>query len=476
MEYETVIGLEIHAQLATETKLFCGCAVEFGAPPNSRTCPVCLAWPGSLPSLNRRAVELAVRAALAFDCELEAVSRFDRKQYFYPDLPKGYQISQYEVPYARGGHLEVEADGETSRVELTRIHIEEDAGKSMHDGDITRVDLNRAGTPLIEIVTEPVIRSSAVAAATMRLIRDTLVYFGVNDGNLERGSLRCDANVSVRRRGATELGTRTELKNLNSYRFVQRAIDHEAARQIAVIESGGTVLQETRSYDPQADVTRSMRGKEEAHDYRYFPDPDIPLMSLDDGLLAAAGADLPERPDRARKRLVDTVGLSTQAAWALTQHREVLALHADVSDRTGDARRAANFITTEVLRDAETDEEGRVILGVTADQVAGLLELVASGEITGKQAKEVFAQMRGSERTASSIVDELGLRALRDEGQLREVAEALVREHSAQVEQYRGGKTGLLGFFVGQLMKKTGGRADPKLASELLRALLEHES
>ncbi|MCK6534784.1 MAG: Asp-tRNA(Asn)/Glu-tRNA(Gln) amidotransferase subunit GatB [Polyangiaceae bacterium] len=469
--WEAVIGLEVHAQLLTETKLFCACATRFGEEPNRNVCPVCLGLPGALPVLNRHAVELAVRAARAVGCALHDLSVFARKNYFYPDLPKGYQISQYERPLATGGHLEFEGEGGRKRAGITRIHMEEDAGKNVHGvGGDSLVDLNRAGTPLIEIVGEPDLRSGAEAAAYLRALRDVLVFLGVNDGNLEEGSFRCDANVSVRQVGDAKLGTRAEIKNVNSFRFVQRAIELEVARQVAILESGGRVVQETRGFDHDAGRTYSLRSKEEAHDYRYFPDPDLPPLVLDPAL---KGGELPELPAAKRARY-QALGLTPQAAQVLTGHPGIARFFERTLALGASPVSAANLIQTEVLRDAKLhglDAE----LGVTPEQVAELLRLTEAGTISGKQAKEVFVAVAGTSRMPSAVVEERGLRVVSDEGQLLPLCQKLVAENPKQVEQVRAGKKSMLGFFVGQVMKQTGGAADPKLVSALLERLIAEE-
>jgi aspartyl-tRNA(Asn)/glutamyl-tRNA(Gln) amidotransferase subunit B len=470
--YETVIGLEVHAQLLTASKLFCGCSTQFGETPNTNVCPVCLGLPGSLPVLNRHAVEMAVRTALALDCTIREHSIFARKNYFYPDLPKGYQISQYEEPFSEYGRLDVEVGAELRRVGIRRIHMEEDAGKNVHGvGGDSVVDLNRAGVPLVEIVTEPDLRSSAEAAAYLRTLRDVLVAIGVNDGNLEEGSFRCDANVSLRPRGEQKLGTRCELKNLNSFRFVQRAIDVEVARQTALLDAGRQIDQETRSFDPDTSTTRTLRSKEDAHDYRYFPEPDLPPVRIDEGLIAAERARIGELPAALRKRYVEELGLSAQAALTLTQHPMYVHFFEEIRQRFDQPVKVANFMLTEVLR-------GATVHGLAASftvrplQVAELLELVETGEISGKQAKEVYALMEGSEASPRAIVQERGMRVVSDENELIPMCERLVEKYPQQAAQVRAGKRAILGFFVGQVMKETRGSADPKLVSGIFEKLL----
>jgi aspartyl-tRNA(Asn)/glutamyl-tRNA(Gln) amidotransferase subunit B len=472
-EYEPVIGLEIHAQLATESKLFCGCATDFGGAPNSNVCPVCLGLPGTLPAINEKAVRFGVRAALALGCSINPKSIFARKNYFYPDLPKGYQISQYELPFSEHGKLEVEFEGAPFSAGITRVHLEEDAGKNVHGVQgASAIDLNRAGTPLIEIVGDPDLRSSEQAAAYMRAVRDILMAIGVNDGNMEEGSLRCDANVSIRPRGSDRLGTRVELKNLNSFKFVQRAIDVEIARQTAILDGGRQVAQETRSFDPTTSKTATLRSKEEAHDYRYFPDPDLPALEIDEKLIETERSLVGELPEVRRQRYVGKLSLSRAQATTLCQHPGTVAFFEQVLTRFGDPVKAANFVLTEVLRGAKFHGLSAEFT-VSAGAVAELLDLVETGKISGKQAKEVFALLEADpSKSPQAIVQERGLEVVSDAGALESLIRELMQNNPKQVASIRAGKTNVVGFFVGQVMKATGGSADPKLVSELLTRLL----
>jgi aspartyl-tRNA(Asn)/glutamyl-tRNA(Gln) amidotransferase subunit B len=477
MRYETVIGLEVHAQLLTQTKAFCGCSTQYGAPPNTQVCPVCLGLPGALPVLNGEAVRLAVRTALALSCGIRANSRFARKNYFYPDLPKGYQISQYDEPFSERGHLDIEIDPQThqmKRVGITRVHMEEDAGKSVHAGGVSVVDLNRSGVPLVEIVGEPDLRSAAEAAEYLRTLRDVLVFIGVNDGNLEEGSFRCDANVSIRPAGETKLGTRVELKNINSFRFVEKAILHEADRQAALLDAGGRVTQETRGWDEDGGRTFSMRSKEEAQDYRYFPDPDLPPLVLDDAFVAQVRASMAELPAAKRRRFVDELGLSPYAAQVMTGHPRVAAFFEEAATLSGNATKVANFVQSEVLRDVHMHGLSARI-PVSARQVAELLELVDRGTISGKQAKEVYAKIAGTDRPPGAVVEELGIRQVSDSGELEAICRRVVEQNPKQADQLRAGKTALMGFFVGQVMKETKGSANPPLVNQILKRLLGQE-
>jgi aspartyl-tRNA(Asn)/glutamyl-tRNA(Gln) amidotransferase subunit B len=467
MAWQTVVGLEVHAQLFTRTKAFCGCTPVFGAPPNTHVCPVCLGLPGALPVLNERAVELAVMVGLALGCALRKTSIFARKNYFYPDLPKGYQITQYDCPYAEHGVIELSS----SRPRIRRVHMEEDAGKSFHERTgASIVDLNRAGTPLVEIVSEPDLSSGEQAAEYLHELRDLLLFLGVCDGNLEEGSFRCDANVSIRPEGTHELGTRVELKNINSFRFVAKAIEHEARRQRATIEAGGKVIQETRGWDEKAQSTFPMRSKETAQDYRYFPEPDLPPLVLDQAFIERVRSKMPELPKAKRARWVER-GISPQTARVLTQHPKISAFFEATWALHDDPVRVANFITSEVLRDTKThglDAE----IPLAPAQLAGILDLVAARTISGKQAKELYAKISGTDRDPNEVARELGMKQVTDVAAIEEACKSVIAENPKQAEAVRGGKKQVLGFLVGQVMKATGGKANPALVSETLERLL----
>jgi aspartyl-tRNA(Asn)/glutamyl-tRNA(Gln) amidotransferase subunit B len=472
-KYEPVIGLEVHVQLATNTKIFCGCPISFGAPPNTNVCPVCLGMPGALPVLNKHAVELAVEASLALNCTVNAKSIFARKNYFYPDLPKGYQISQYDQPLAEHGFVEIHVNGETRRIGVTRVHMEDDAGKSIHDGfrdseRYTYVDLNRSGTPLIEIVSEPDIRTSDEAHAYLTAVKEVLQYINVSTCDMEKGHLRCDANVSVRIKGAEKFGTKAEVKNLNSFRFLKMALDHEIARQVALIEGGGRVVQETRLYDPDTDETVSMRSKEHAHDYRYFPEPDLAPLRVSDAWMTSIREKMPELPASRRKRFMDTLGLREYDAQVLTATRAMSEYFENVAAASGDARAAANWVMGDLS--ALLKQEGKEIEDspISAEHLGGLIKLIASGKLSGKLAKEIFPKMAVAKEAADVIMQREGLEQISDTDALRKIIDEVVAANPKQVEQYRGGKTQVIGFLVGQVMKASRGQADPAVVNKML--------
>ena len=475
MQWEVVIGLETHAQLTTASKIFSGSSTAFGAEPNSQANVLDLALPGTLPVLNRGAVERAIQFGLAIGATIAPRSIFARKNYFYPDLPKGYQISQYEDPIVGRGEVEIRLDdGSVKRVGVTRAHLEEDAGKSLHEDfhGMTGIDLNRAGTPLLEIVSEPDMRSAREAVAYAKKIHQIVRYLGICDGNMQEGSFRVDANVSVRRKGETRFGTRTELKNINSFRFLERAIDYEVDRQIDVIESGGAVVQETRLYDPARDETRSMRSKEEANDYRYFPDPDLLPVELAEDDIAAIVADMPELPDARRERFHERYGLSEYDAALLTASREMADYFETVAAGCGDAKLAANWVMGELSAALNRDAKDIVDSPVSAAELVGLLRRLLDETLSGKLAKEVFAAMWAGEGSADAIIESRGLKQVTDSAAIEAIVEEILAAHPAEAEQLKAGKDKVMGFFVGKVMKATQGKANPAQVNQLLRKKL----
>ncbi len=474
MQYETVIGLEIHAQLLTESKMFCGCSVKFGAGPNSQTCPVCIGMPGVLPVANKKAIEYVIKTGLAVNCKIAPYSRFARKNYFYPDLPKGYQISQYELPICENGFVEITVNGETRKIGLTRIHLEEDAGKNIHEGagNYSFVDLNRAGTPLMEIVSEPDIRSPQEAAEFVKKLRAIVRYIGVCDGNMEQGSLRCDANVSVRPAGQKEFGTRTEIKNMNSFKFIEKALEYEIKRQIKILNEGGRIVQETRLWDSDRGITESMRSKEEAHDYRYFPDPDLVPVEVNNAWIEQIRSQIVEMPDARRQRFIAQYGLPGQDADLLTSERVMAEWFEEAVRLGGEPKAVSNWMMGELMR--LLNEENRSIeeCPLKSAQLVEMLVLIDKGTISGKIAKTVFEEMYKTGKDADAIVKEKGLVQVSDESEIEKVVDEIIQKNPKETERFRAGEEKLLGFFAGQVMKATKGKANPKIVNELLKKKL----
>jgi aspartyl-tRNA(Asn)/glutamyl-tRNA(Gln) amidotransferase subunit B len=475
MQFEPVIGLEVHAQLKTMTKIFCGCSTAFGAPPNTHTCPVCLGMPGVLPVLNRKVVEFTMRMGLATHCDIARESRFARKNYFYPDLPKGYQISQYEQPLAQNGYVDIEVNDTRQRIGITRIHMEEDAGKLTHDPHrpLSMVDFNRTGVPLIEIVSEPDIRSPEAAGAYLRQLRSVVRYLCICDGNMEEGSLRCDANVSIRPKGSDTFGTRTEIKNLNSFKHVEKALQYEIDRQTEVILEGRRVVQETRLWDPERSRTFSMRSKEEAHDYRYFPDPDLLPLVIDDGWIEQVGKSLPELPDQKKNRFMKDYGLPSYDAEILTSDRDLAGYFEDCVGTFPNPKQVSNWVMGSLL--GLLNAQGITIdkSPISAGNLAQLLEMIESGMISGKIAKIVFEEMAATGKPPRRIVEEKGLVQITDTSEIELIIGNVLSGNPNEVAAYKNGKTKLMGFFVGQVMKETRGKANPQLVNEILKKKLK---
>ncbi len=473
MDYEIVIGLEVHCQLLTQTKIFCGCSTHFGNPPNQNTCPVCTGMPGALPVLNRKVVDFAIRAGLATDCQITPSSVFARKNYFYPDLPKGYQISQFELPICVDGHLDIEVDNQKKRIGITRIHMEEDAGKLVHPEHVhgvSYVDYNRACVPLIEIVSEPDMRSSAEAVAYLKALRDIVVYLGVCDGNMEEGSFRCDANISLRRWGAPELGTRAELKNMNSFRNVQRAIEYEVERQRDILDEGGRVVQETRLWDVDRGVSALMRGKEEAHDYRYFPDPDLLPVVVDEAWVEKVRQSLPELPVARCQRIVADFAIPVADAEVLTADRAMADYFEAVVKLFPQPKAAANWIMVELMKFLNEDKISVTQCPITPQGLADLLGLIGDNTISGKIGKQVFSKMySAADNDPRQIVEDQGLAQMSDAGELAVIVDEIIDANDDKVKDYQQGKVKLFGFFVGQVMKKTKGQANPQMVNSLLK-------
>ncbi len=476
-KYEPVIGLEVHVQLGTRTKIFCGCPTGFGAAPNTNVCPVCLGLPGALPVLSREAVELAMRAAMALNCAIRPVSRFARKNYFYPDLPKGYQISMYDEPLAEHGWIDIQLDGVIKRIGITRIHMEDDAGKSQHEGfsdsaRYTYVDLNRCGSPLIEIVSEPDMRSADEAFEYLTQLRQTVQFVEASTCDMEKGHLRCDANVSVRLKGAEKFGTRTETKNLNSFRFLKQAIDYEIARQVAVLESGGRILQETRLFDSDTGETHGMRSKEEAHDYRYFPEPDLVPLRISEKWREEVRASMPELPAAKRARFIEAYGLREYDAQVLTATRAMAEYYEIVAEVSKDPKMAANWAMGDLAGLLKAADKDIAASPVPARYLGELVAMIVKGELTGKLAKEVLPKMFESGEAPAVIVEREGLKQISDTGALEKIVDEVIAANPKQVEQFRGGKTAVIGFLVGQVMKASRGQANPATVNEILKTKL----
>ncbi|MEN2986201.1 MAG: Asp-tRNA(Asn)/Glu-tRNA(Gln) amidotransferase subunit GatB [Thermodesulfovibrionaceae bacterium] len=474
MKYEAVIGLEVHAQLLTESKIFCSCSTRFGAEPNTQVCPVCLGMPGVLPVLNKKAVEYAIKTGLALNCKIADFSRFARKNYFYPDLPKGYQISQYELPLCEGGYLEIVINGKRKKIRIKRIHLEEDAGKNIHDpSGYSFVDFNRTGVPLLEIVSEPDIRTPQEATLYMKKLRTILRYLGVCDGNMEQGSLRCDANVSVRAIGSDEFGVKTEIKNINSFRFVEKALEYEIKRQIRILSEGGKVVQETRLWDPQSGTTQSMRSKEEAHDYRYFPEPDLVPVIVSEEWIEKIKREIPELPDQKIERFIREYELPEYDAEILTEERAIAEWFDEAVKLGGKPKEVSNWIMVELLRLLNEDGKDITECNIKPKALVELIRLVENGTINRNTAKEVFEEIYKTGKDPETIVKEKGLTQISDENIIIETIKEIITKNPKEVERFRAGEEKLLGFFIGQVMKTTKGKANPKIVNELLIKMLK---
>lgn len=475
MKYTTVIGLEVHSELKTKSKAFCSCSTEFGGAPNTHVCPVCLGMPGALPVLNRQVVEFAIRTGLALDCEIKKFNKFDRKNYFYPDLSKNYQISQFDKPICEHGHIDIEVDGNTKRIGITRIHMEEDAGKLVHSGatikssDSSAVDYNRAGVPLIEIVSEPDMRSSAEARAYLAKLKAILEYTDVSDCKMQEGSLRCDANISVMPEGSSEFGTRAEIKNLNSFRALERAIEYEVQRQIELIEDGGTVVQETRTWDDAKGMTLSMRSKEEAHDYRYFPEPDLVPVEIDDAWIARAKNELPELPAARKARLMKEKGLVDYDAENIVAVKAMAEYFDEAAKHTDDAKGIANWMLGDVSAYLNSENVTIEDFPIAPANLGEMVNLINKGVLSSKLAKKVFAEMLKTNKEPKVLVKELGLEQISDEGAIVKIVEETLAENPQSVADYKAGKDRALGFLVGQIMKKSRGKANPEMVNNLLK-------
>jgi aspartyl-tRNA(Asn)/glutamyl-tRNA(Gln) amidotransferase subunit B len=474
MAYEPVIGLEVHAQLLTKAKIFCSCSTQFGAEPNSHACPVCMGMPGVLPVLNRKVVEFTIKMALATHCRINESCNFARKNYFYPDLPKGYQISQYAQPLSEHGYVDIELDGGAKRIGITRIHMEEDAGKLVHDEHLpsSYVDLNRTGVPLIEIVSEPDMRSTEEATAYLRRLHEILVYLEICDGNMEEGSFRCDANVSLRPKGETAFGTRTELKNMNSFRNVQRALEYEIKRQQYILENDQEVIQETRLWDDSQGVTQSMRGKEEAHDYRYFPDPDLVPIVIDNAWIEEVKKSLPELPLEKRERFVRDYQIPPYDAGVLTSSRALADYFEEVARLSGKPKIASNWVMGDILRFLNEDKRDIKECPVLPQSLAEMILFIEDGTISGKMAKDIIVEMYKTGKPPKTVIAEKGMVQITDEDALKKTIAEVIAANPAQLEQYWAGKEKLFGYFVGQVMKATQGKANPQLINELLKKML----